>query len=78
MARIVLPTIDTVWVAHDHMADYWSINASLAPIVLVPGLVLCAGAALGLSTFLADTAAFRKCAVVLVVLGVSPVYCVLF
>ena len=74
-AWLVLPTLDTVGAARDHMVDSWSvINASAAPVAPVPGLVLGAGAALGLSAFLADTAAFRRRAPVSAVLLVSVVY----
>ena len=74
-AWLVLPTLDTVAAARDHVVDSWSvINASPAPVVPVPGLVLCAGAALGVSAFLADTAAFRVRAAVSAVLPVSAVY----
>ena len=74
-AWLVLPTLDTVGAARDHLVDSWSvINASPAPVVPVPGLVLCAGAALGLSALLADTAAFRMRAAVSAVLPVSAVY----
>ena len=59
-AWFVLPTADTVSLALDHLVDGWDVvNASPAPVVPVPGLVLSAGAALGLCAFLADAAAFR-------------------
>ena len=74
-AWLVLPTLDTLAAARDHMVDSWSVvNASEAPVAPVPGLVLCAGAALGLSAFLADTAAFRMRAAVTAVVPVSAVY----
>ncbi|MCE2511581.1 MAG: transglutaminase domain-containing protein [Acidimicrobiia bacterium] len=74
-AWLVLPTLDTVGAARDHLVDSWSvINASEAPVEPVPGLVLSAGTALGLSAFLADTAAFRMRAAVSAVLPVSAVY----
>ena len=74
-AWFVLPTLDTVGAARDHLVDSWSVvHASPAPVAPVPGLVLCAGAALGLSAFLADTAAFRMHRVVSAVLPVSAVY----
>lgn len=74
-AWLVLPTLDTAGAARDHMVDAWSvINASAAPVVPVPGLVLSAGASLGLSAFLADTAAFRRRAAITAVLPVSAVY----
>ena len=74
-AWIVLPTLDTVQAARDHLVDSWSvISASVAPVVPVPGLVLCAGGALGLSAFLADTAAFRMRAAVTAVVPASAVY----
>ena len=59
-AWFVLPTADTVSLAFDHLVDGWDVvNASPAPVAPVPGLVLSAGAVLGLCAFLADTAAFR-------------------
>ena len=74
-AWLVLPTLDTVGAARHHLVDSWSVvNASEAPVEPVPGLVLSAGAALGLSAFLADTAAFRMRAAVSAVLPVSAVY----
>ncbi len=74
-AWLVLPTVDTVELARADLADAWSVLiASPAPVVPVPGLVLCAGAALGLSAFLADTAAFRDRAPVVAVMPVSAVY----
>ena len=74
-AWLVLPTLDTVGAARDHLVDAWSVvNASPAPVAPVPGLVLGAGAALGLGAFLADTAAFRRRAAVSAVLPVSAVY----
>ncbi len=74
-AWLVLPTVDTFEVARADLADAWSVlTASPAPVVPVPGLVLCAGAALGLSAFLADTAAFRDRAPVVAVTPVSAVY----
>ena len=51
-AWFVLPTLDTVAAASDHLADGWSVmNATPAPVVPAPGLILCAGAALGLGAF---------------------------
>lgn len=74
-AWFVLPTRDTVLAARDHLADAWTVmNATPAPVVPVPGLVLCVGAALSLSAFLADTAAFRRRAAVSAVLPMSAVY----
>ena len=74
-AWLVLPTFDTVGAARQHLVDSWSvINASEAPVEPVPGLVLSAGAALGLSAFLADTAAFRMRAAVTSIVPVSAVY----
>ncbi len=74
-AWFLLPTLDTVGAVRDHAVDSWSVlHASPAPVVPVPGLVLCAGAALGLSAFLADTAAFRMRAAVSSFLPVSAVY----
>ena len=74
-AWFVLPTLDTVGAARDHLVDSWSvINASEAPVEPVPGLVLSGGAALGLSAFLADTAAFRIRAAVTSIVPVSAVY----
>ena len=74
-AWIVLPTLDTFRAARDHLVDSWSVmGASAAPVVPVPGLVLCAGAALGLSAFLSDTAAFRMRAAVTAVVPASAVY----
>jgi len=74
-AWFVLPTLDTFDAARDHLVDSWSvINASEAPVEPVPGLVLSAGAVLGLSAFLADTAAFRMRAAVTSVVPVSAVY----
>ena len=75
-AWLVLPTLDTLAAARQDLVDSWSvINASEAPVVPVPGLVLCAGAALSLSAFLADTAAFRmRSRPVLAVVPVSAVY----
>lgn len=59
-AWIVVPTPDTVSAVLDHLVDGWDVvNASPAPVVPVPGLVLAVGAALGLCAFLADAAAFR-------------------
>ena len=56
----VLPTPDTATKAFEHLLDGWDVlNASPAPVVGVPGLVLAAGAALGICAFLADAAAFR-------------------
>ena len=70
-----LPTADTVSAARDHLEGAWSvIHASPAPVAPVPGLVLCAGAALGLSALVADTAAFRMRSAVWAVVGVSAVY----
>ncbi|MYK73716.1 MAG: transglutaminase domain-containing protein [Acidimicrobiaceae bacterium] len=64
-AWIVLPTVDTVGAARDHLVDAWSVvNASSAPVVPAPGLVLIAAAALAAGAFLADTAAFRMGAAV--------------
>ncbi|MCY4507049.1 MAG: transglutaminaseTgpA domain-containing protein, partial [Acidobacteria bacterium] len=74
-AWTVLPTLDTLQAARQHLVDAWSVaGASAAPVVPVPGLVLCAGAALGLSAFLADTAAFRMRAAVTAVVPASAVY----
>ena len=74
-AWFVLPSVDTFLAARDHLADSWSvINASVAPVVPEPGLVLVAGAALGLTAFLADTAAFRMRAAVSAVVPASAVY----
>ena len=74
-AWFVLPTGDTLSAAQDHLVDAWSVlNASEAPVEPVAGLVLCAGATLGLSAFLADTASFRMNAPVTAVLPVSAVY----
>ena len=74
-AWVVLPTLDTVAALSEHLVESWSvINASDAPVAPVPGLVLCAGVALGLSAFWADTAAFRRRAPVRAVLGASAVY----
>ena len=74
-AWFVLPTLDTVAAARDHLADGWSVmNASPAPVVPAPGLILCAGAALGLGAFWADTAAFRARAAVWAVAPASAVY----
>ena len=74
-AWFVLPTLDTFDAARDHLVDSWSvINASEAPVEPVPGLVLSAGAVLGLSAFLADTGAFRMRAAVTSVVPVSAVY----
>ena len=64
-AWLVLPTVDTAGAARDHLVDAWSVvNASPAPVVPVPGLVLTASAALSAAAFLADTAAFRMGAAV--------------
>ncbi|MYB28290.1 MAG: hypothetical protein F4X38_04045 [Acidimicrobiaceae bacterium] len=74
-AWVVLPTLDTVSAARHHLVDSWGvINASEAPVEPVPGLVLSGGAALGLSAFLADTAAFRMRATVTSLVPVSAVY----
>ena len=74
-AWLVLPTVDTVGAARDHLVDAWSVvNASSAPVVPVPGLVLSAAAALAASAFLADTAAFRMRAAVTAVVPASAVY----
>ena len=74
-AWFVLPTLDTIGTARDHLAEAWTVmNATPAPVVPVPGLVLCAGAALSLSAFLADTAAFRVRAPVVAVVPTSAVY----
>ena len=56
----VLPTPETASAAFDHLLEGWDVlNASPAPVVAVPGLVLAAGAALAICAFLADSAAFR-------------------
>ena len=74
-AWLVLPTVDTVVAARDHLMDAWSVvNASSAPVVPAPGLVLSAAAALSASAFLADTAAFRMRASVTAVVPASAVY----
>ena len=74
-AWLVLPTVDTVAAARDHLVDAWSVvNASSAPVEPVPGLVLSAAAALSASAFLADTAAFRTRAAVTAVVPASAVY----
>lgn len=74
-AWLVLPTVDTVLLARDHLVDAWSVvNASSAPVVPAPGLVLGAAAALSASAFLADTAAFRMRAAVTSVVPASAVY----
>ena len=74
-AWFVVPTADTVAEARQHLVDGWSVvNASPAPVVPVPGLVLTAGAVLGLCGFLADTAAFRMRAAVSAVAPASGVY----
>ena len=74
-AWLVLPTVDTVGAARDHLVDAWSVvNASSAPVVPAPGLVLSAAAALAASAFLADTAAFRMRAAVTAVVPASAVY----
>ena len=52
----MLPTVDTVGAARDHLVDAWSVvNASPAPVVPAPGLVLSAAGALAAGAFLADT-----------------------
>ena len=74
-AWIVLPTVDTVGAARDHLVDAWSVvNASSAPVVPAPGLVLSAAAALAAGAFLADTAAFRTPSAVTAVVPASAVY----
>ena len=74
-AWLVLPTADTALLARDHLVDAWSVvNASSAPVVPAPGLVLGAAAALSASAFLADTAAFRMRAAVTSVVPASAVY----
>ena len=74
-AWLVFPTADTFGAARDHLIDAWSVvNASPSPVVPAPGLVLCAGAALSLCAFLADTAAFRMRAAVTAVVPASAVY----
>ena len=74
-AWFVLPTADTLAAARVHLVDSWRIvNASPAPVVPAPGLVLSAGAVLGLCAFLADAAAFRRRAAVSAVVPTSAVY----
>lgn len=74
-AWLVFPTADTLGAARDHLIDAWSVvNASPSPVVPAPGLVLCAGAALSLCAFLADTAAFRMRAAVTAVVPASVVF----
>ncbi len=74
-AWLVLPTVDTVGAARDHLVDAWSVvNASSAPVAPAPGLVLSAAAALSAGAFLADTAAFRMRAAVTAVVPASAVY----
>ncbi len=74
-AWLVLPTVDTVGAARDHLVDGWSVlNASSAPVAPAPGLVLSAAATLSAGAFLADTAAFRMRAAVNAVVPTSAVY----
>ena len=74
-AWFVLPTADTVSAARDHLANGWTVmNATPAPVVPDPGLVLSAGALLGVSAFLADTAAFRMRAAVSAVAPTAAIY----
>lgn len=74
-AWLVLPTVDTVGAARDHLVDAWSVvNASPAPVVPAPGLVLSAAGALAAGAFLADTAAFRMRAAVTAVVPAAALY----
>ena len=74
-AWTVLPTLDTAAAARGQLVDAWAVmGASEAPVAAVPGLVLGAGAVLGLSAFLADTAAFRGRAAVTAVIPAAAVY----
>ena len=74
-AWFVLPTAGTVSAARQHVVDGWRVlNSSNAPVAPVEGLVLLSGAALSLSAFLADSAAFRRRAAVTAVMPASAVY----
>ena len=74
-AWLVLPTGATFGAARDHLTEAWNVvNASPSPVAPAPGLVLCAGAALSLCAFLADTTAFRMRAAVTAVVPASAVF----
>ncbi|MCY4175771.1 MAG: transglutaminaseTgpA domain-containing protein [Acidimicrobiaceae bacterium] len=71
----LLPTGDTVDAANRHLQQAWdAVNASPPPVEPVTGLVLCAGVALALCAYLAETVAFGRGPMIVALLPASAVY----
>ena len=59
-AALILPTGDTIDLVRADISEAWTVfNDDAAPVPVVPGFVLIAGALLWICAFLADWAAFR-------------------